>query len=626
MSFVNKSGKRFVPKAGGRRPGRELSVGGTKIGGEKSAFEGDFEDEGGPKSVRSFAQPQRRLSSLTAPTQLLESSSSVLPPPRSRRGSASVTRRSSIAKSSRRGSAVAVEDVAVGGVVTGSGKSWDSGVSSVGSVAGGVQMGEPIRVVQNRRKSSVSGIPIVTKRRRSSTRLSVDMSPAVKQRVKDAVRGVERRKRATDASAQNTVSVTPTPMGPPARTPREAAATVVEEEPESVVISREEQDAQFKWMMSRKTKKLVRVQVSTLQVRAEAEVEFQEAMEGKRDEAVKIEEGEFHVPSEAVRDEYNVGFKIESVKQLSDLRTSDDAHLTQHIKINEEMMTMGDLCKPFFPIGEVSKNYERALEGERKRREKREQDAHRRREARRFRLNAAQMDRFENVEEDEKNGDQKAKIRELMEKDLSEDQNKTHRAPVLVLDGGKIGYSHESTKVNRHEGESGAGLERVEENPFENIVTSNTYSKKKQTLRWTPQETAELFKAISLWGTDFSLIAQLFPYRTRKQIKAKFVLEEKKHPHLVEFALLRKLPLDVAEYSGKSGKMFKTLDEYNEDLRNLKQKHEAELVTISAARAVAMAEDRQTQAANSSAPPKPRSRKAVIAEFRRGEEVVGSLD
>lgn len=619
MSFVNKSGKRFVPKLGGRRSGRVMSLSSGKNTGERGPLDRETPEDSliseDTSIQRAFAQPQRRLNSLTTPTQLLEQPSGPSGPSvRSRRGSVVANntstinnRRPSIVKTSRRGSSVVVDDVSVGGVITGSNNIKDSPV--------GINMGEPIRIPINRRKSSVSSIPINNKRRRSSARLNNEVSQVVKQRVKEAVKNVEMLRKKQQQQGTSQVINTPISVVAPVK-------SIKKVEPDHVVISKGEQDANFKWMMSKSQKKLIKVDVSLLNVEKDGSV----------DDFKEVPQEDVIIPALPIKKDYNLEFKIDDVKQLRDLRVVDDAHLTQHIKINEEKMTMGDLCKPFFPIGEVSKNYERAVEGERKRKERQQRDSHDRRMARKYRLNEKEMKKLHDSESStavadrDATIDQKAKVKELMERDLTDSLNKVHNVPLLQIQNGQVVYSQESTMINRHGEESNEGLERVEENPYENIVTSNTYSKKKQTLRWTPQETAELFKAVSLWGTDFSLISQLFPYRTRKQIKAKFVLEEKKHPHLVEFALLRKLPVDIDEYSGKSGRQFKTLDEYNEELANVKQKHDEELKTMAAAKELALEEDRQTQQQNPAGEQKPRSRKAVIAEFRRNEEIVGSLD
>ncbi|WOK91312.1 hypothetical protein Cni_G00003 [Canna indica] len=47
-------------------------------------------------------------------------------------------------------------------------------------------------------------------------------------------------------------------------------------------------------------------------------------------------------------------------------------------------------------------------------------------------------------------------------------------------------------------------------------------------------------QAIHQFGSDFAMIQQLFPNRTRHQIKLKFKIEERKHPLPVHDALLHR--------------------------------------------------------------------------------------
>lgn len=331
-------------------------------------------------------------------------------------------------------------------------------------------------------------------------------------------------------------------------------------------------------------------------------------------------------------EEFEFEHEVESLSELGQMRRAHNARLGDSLKFNAKKIKLEDLCKPFLPVGELSKQYDRAMEAEMKLAEARNKRREIREKARLLRMSEQDVMKLsengENIKTELSEKERLEKVKELMEKDRSEESRKIV-VPLLQVQGNKVTYSHESTVVDRHE-ETNTEMEKVEENPFENIITSNSYSKRKTTLRWTPQEVAELLKAISLWGTDFGLIAKLFPHRTRKQVKAKFLLEEKLHPHLIEFALLRKLPVDIREYSGKTGIEFKTLDEYNRQIEQLKQKHEEELKAMAQAREQAYAEDREAQqnlhGNGSQGVPTRRSRKAVIAEFRKNEEVVGTIE
>ncbi|KAG0683831.1 Transcription factor TFIIIB component B [Pichia californica] len=387
-------------------------------------------------------------------------------------------------------------------------------------------------------------------------------------------------------------------------TPSTAPSTEIEKsiEDKKLEITNAERENNQKWMMNKEYNKFELVNVDS------------------------IEQGKLK------KEDYQISHAVESLYEIRGLHKNDNPALSDNLVFNEKKMRLADLCKPFLPVGKRSKNYEKAIEGEEKINAAKEYRRSIREKARKLRISeedAIKISENGNNSNDEMDEQQRmAKVKELMEKDQSE-ENKKHNVPILQIQDGQVTYSHESTVVDRHE-ETNNSMEKIEENPFENIVTSRTYSKRKTTIRWTPQEVAELLRAISLWGTDFGLIAQLFPHRTRKQIKAKFLSEEKLHPHLIEFALLRKLPVDIREYSGKTGIEFKTLEEYNTQIEELKTKHEEELKVMAEAREQAQAEDREAQLnihrAVSQGIPSRRSRKAVIAEFRKNEEVVGSID
>lgn len=348
--------------------------------------------------------------------------------------------------------------------------------------------------------------------------------------------------------------------------------------------------------------------------------------ETKKYEAVDVEELRNYIAGENLPIKYKFSHSVESARELRDIRVKAEGKLSKNLKINERKILMGELCKPFLPIGETSDNYERALEAEAKMMKTRVERRKIREKARQLRMSEEEVVKLSenyNLQVMEINeSERRAKVKELMDKE--NEDTRRHNVPVLTMEGGKVTYSHESTVVDRHE-DTKVEMERVEENPFENIVTSSSYTKRRTTMKWTAQEVAELLRGVSLWGTDFGLIAQLFPHRTRKQVKARFLLEEKQRPHLVEFALLRKAPVDVDEYSGKSGVKFKDLSEYKREFEELKEKHEQEILKMGEARERAIAEDR-AGGGGGVVIPKKRSRKAVLAEFRKNEEVVGVLE
>lgn len=68
---------------------------------------------------------------------------------------------------------------------------------------------------------------------------------------------------------------------------------------------------------------------------------------------------------------------------------------------------------------------------------------------------------------------------------------------------------------------------------------------------WNEDETDRFYDALKNWGTDFMIISQLFPAKTRAQIKKKFNREERIDPERVNNALLGKdtVRMDLNAYA-----------------------------------------------------------------------------
>lgn len=72
--------------------------------------------------------------------------------------------------------------------------------------------------------------------------------------------------------------------------------------------------------------------------------------------------------------------------------------------------------------------------------------------------------------------------------------------------------------------------------------------------RWTQQETDSFFAALRMFGTDFNMLSQMIPGKTRRQVKAKFIREERIDPCLIKSALLTEVvPINLDAYTQASG-------------------------------------------------------------------------
>ncbi|XP_025190402.1 transcription factor TFIIIB component B''-like [Melanaphis sacchari] len=83
----------------------------------------------------------------------------------------------------------------------------------------------------------------------------------------------------------------------------------------------------------------------------------------------------------------------------------------------------------------------------------------------------------------------------------------------------------------------------------ESAYHSRSYSykrKKEASTKWSKDETIKLYKCLMNFGTDFSMIQQYCPNRTRAQIKRKYKAEEKKNPQLINSVLTNTTHFDSA--------------------------------------------------------------------------------
>ncbi|KAG9288196.1 hypothetical protein G9A89_020502 [Geosiphon pyriformis] len=142
----------------------------------------------------------------------------------------------------------------------------------------------------------------------------------------------------------------------------------------------------------------------------------------------------------------------------------------------------------------------------------------------------------------------------------------TNAAPQIRFVDGKAVLDQESLLVDR----TAAARNEEQETPMP-IIIENEFNRKLtnygsfmprrlRTTRWTAEDNELFFKGLSQWGTDFGIIAQMFPYRNRKQIKAKYKRESKINKSKVDHALMHKIPVDLEEYSRLAGQEFPEVD------------------------------------------------------------------
>lgn len=281
-------------------------------------------------------------------------------------------------------------------------------------------------------------------------------------------------------------------------------------------------------------------------------------------------------------------YRISTVADIPKELTEDEG-IKYHL--DDSTFTMAELCKPVLPIGAISDNYHIAQEATKKKLEEKKK----RRALRKLAREQFKPLKLLTKEEDElRFEERRLKQQELLNAEVPEEEQQPQQQLQLKIGAdGNIILDEESTVVDRHANANLVNMhkERQDENTFANLYNTASYSKREYTDPWTPDEEVKLYKALSMWGTDFNLISQLFPYRTRRQVKLKFSLEERRSPVLVELALKRKLPPDFEKFCLEIKQDIGTIEEFNSKLQGLKVKHDEHLKQIQLEKETAKQED-----------------------------------
>ncbi len=348
-------------------------------------------------------------------------------------------------------------------------------------------------------------------------------------------------------------------------------------------------------------------------------------------------------------------------KQLTNSKKliSKDVNILKNAIIDESTITISDLCSSSLPFGETSDKIDDVLAAQKKIKLAKEEMKLKKKNIKdRFRERISRNDNdsndegeFDQVKEDElelnelmaedddkdlqdlKLKQEEAK-KELLDLEEQEKMSNNGATLQLTLENGQLVVQADSLLINRHENID-MNREKEKQNPFENPINNATYGKKsnKKTYKWENDELIRFYDALSSWGTDFNLISQLFPYRTRRQIKSKFLLEEKKNPHLIELALKRKLGSNINEIKKSLARPMKLVEDIEKELEEVRQKYSEDMKKEQESIEQAKKEDREIQdkkeidRINGTTSVRGRgSRVQYVNHFREGETIVGTGD
>ncbi|GJN89526.1 hypothetical protein Rhopal_002513-T1 [Rhodotorula paludigena] len=129
----------------------------------------------------------------------------------------------------------------------------------------------------------------------------------------------------------------------------------------------------------------------------------------------------------------------------------------------------------------------------------------------------------------------------------------TQYAPQMRIIDGQLVIDESSLQIDRGPAEDLGPREIVEESMHDRFVNSNSYSKRRIAGRWNKEETERFFDAVSQFGTDFEMIAALFPLRRRREIVNKFNKEDRKNPAFITQLIYKRKRVDVEAYAKATG-------------------------------------------------------------------------
>uniref|UniRef100_H3D7F9 Zgc:162472 n=1 Tax=Tetraodon nigroviridis TaxID=99883 RepID=H3D7F9_TETNG len=104
-------------------------------------------------------------------------------------------------------------------------------------------------------------------------------------------------------------------------------------------------------------------------------------------------------------------------------------------------------------------------------------------------------------------------------------------------------------------------------------TTYSSFRKGNYSKPWSTEETDMFFLAVSMVGTDFTMICQLFPHRARSEIKNKFKKEERQNSWRIDKAFRERRKLDI-EYFSKLLEMILEVQKNRKKHKSLAEKNE----------------------------------------------------
>lgn len=170
----------------------------------------------------------------------------------------------------------------------------------------------------------------------------------------------------------------------------------------------------------------------------------------------------------------------------------------------------------------------------------------------------------------------------------------------LRIVDGQIVLDQSSLVLDRHARAAATqgDMEIIEENDFTRLITSSSFmttSKLKGPNIWTSEETERFYHGLRMFGTDFQMLAAMFPGKSRRHVKLKYNREERHCPGLVTEAVsgLKTVKMDIEEYKAATGAEFESVESIEAEHNRIAEEFENEQKRIADEQAEIMRKKRE---------------------------------
>ena len=162
-----------------------------------------------------------------------------------------------------------------------------------------------------------------------------------------------------------------------------------------------------------------------------------------------------------------------------------------------------------------------------------------------------------------------------------EQQQSAQAFPDTHIINGQIVIDESSLRIDRHaNAEAAREAEQqdvIDENQLTRRINSASWMKREKTESWNEELTDKFYDGLRMFGTDFQMISALFPGRNRRQIKLKFVREERANEERIKRTLLgERISVNMEEFSKLTNTVFMDPKDLARDIAEDKKRLEDE--------------------------------------------------